>query len=111
MQIKHSKNRKSKKRSKKINVNDGSMLNKLKNKYIIYTKKGCSFCSDAKLLLSSRGLKFISKDYHELDDNAKSKVMNKIKLYNNGKEYNSFPKIFRNNDFIGGFDKLSDLLN
>ena len=36
--------------------------------------------------------------------------MNVIKEINNNEEYKLFPKIFKNDKFIGGFDKLSKMI-
>lgn len=97
--------------SKRKRSNNANILNILKNKYVLYTKIGCPYCVDAKELLLSRGLRFIAKDYKDLDDNEKTRIIEKIKIYNNGEDYKYFPKIFRNNEFIGGFDKLCKILN
>ena len=40
----------------------------------------------------------------------KDNVNELIKSLNKNKEYNYYPKIFKNEEFIGGFDKLSKIL-
>lgn len=66
---------------------------------IIVTKAGCPYCINAVGLLNDWKIKF--RDF----DGAKNKSLDEAirKKYS----YTTFPKIFLNKKFIGGFDDLS----
>lgn len=88
----------------------------------IFTKDGCGKCSQAKEDLQDflkylektylqknekiNTIKVVVNDYVSLSDDRKNKIQTKIKKFNNNEEYNYYPKIFFNDEFIGGADIL-----
>lgn len=86
-----------------------SGFNKIKNKldkWIIFTLKDidCSACRNAKKLLKKHNIKFTEK---LISDKKIKYVQNKLDKYT--KKYRYFPMIFKNNKFIGGYDKLEKM--
>jgi len=70
-------------------------------KVVIYTTAGCSYCADAKELLTKKGVK-----YEEIRvDKDANKLAEMVKFSNR----RSVPQIFINKKSIGGFDDLSKL--
>ncbi len=70
--------------------------------FIIYGISGCSYCRRAKELLSSHNLEF---EYTEIHRNLKKEFLDsKREQINN---HNTFPVIFDNDKFIGGFRELT----
>ena len=66
---------------------------------VIYSTPTCSFCVNAKQLLSSKGLKYTEKNI------AESSALLKEMLTKSG-GMKSVPQIFINNKHIGGFSDL-----
>ena len=71
-------------------------------KVVIYTKKDCPYCKDAKALLEKKGIKY--QEISDVDKNP-DKLTEMIRLSNR----RSMPQIFINNKSVGGFDDLSEL--
>lgn len=71
----------------------------------IYTKNGCPYCEAAKEFLRAYKPKII--EYVSLPDETKQKIQQKIENQT-GKKYFMYPKIFINNEFIGGFTNLRE---
>lgn len=73
--------------------------------YTIYTKLGCGFCTKAKDLLKSKNINFnlIWCDEYLLE--ARSEFLEFINNHA-GKECKTFPMIFHNNKYIGGYAEL-----
>jgi len=68
--------------------------------WTIYTKNNCIFCIKVKKLLENYNIKIIECD--EWLNNNRNDFLNWI--YNIiGYEYKTFPMVFYNNKFIGGF--------
>ena len=82
----------------------------LKTGFTIYSKSGCSYCTKAKNLLTQYNFLFeeINCDDYLIEDKAKFLFFIKEKA---GKEYKSFPMIFKDANFIGGFIETQDYLN
>ena len=83
----------------------GALKKKIKSTdWFIVTMKGCGYCSEAKKILRSRGLKY--KSIVLTDKNQKKiwDVTDKIAK----KKYRYFPMIFRKGKFIGGYGELKD---
>lgn len=77
---------------------------KSKDKYIIFHKEGCIYCKKTFNLLNNSASKFRSFPIEN-----KELFFNSIQhLINN---HHTFPVIFFNNKFIGGFNDLMILLN
>lgn len=91
-----------------INDNINNHLEKLEFKYpflngfTIYTKSGCKFCSEVKKLLSYNKCKFNIIDCDDYLLYTKDEFLFFIKTLI-GIEYKTFPMVFYNNIFIGGY--------
>lgn len=96
---KKSKNSKSRKKSKKKSRKKSTKRSK--NSYKIYSIKGCGYCVKAKELFKSKKIKYI--EIKVTDENIED-IYKKIDTKTN--KYRSFPIIFKNNKFIGGFADL-----
>lgn len=72
------------------------------NSYTIYAKSGCGYCTKAKELLQNerpQPLVVNCDDY--LSDN-KREFLNQMQALI-GREYKTFPMIFKNGIFVGGY--------
>ena len=78
--------------------------------YTIYSKSGCTYCTKVKKLLQEKGYAFdmIDCDEYLLED--KEGFLKFIKE-NAGKEYKTFPMVFRSGYFIGGFMETKKLID
>jgi glutaredoxin len=78
--------------------------------YTIYSKSGCTFCTKVKNLLQEKGFAFdmIDCDEYLLEDKEGF-----LKFINQqtGKEYKTFPMVFRAGYFIGGFKETKNLID
>ena len=72
------------------------------NKIIVYTSDNCSFCTQAKKLLQSKGLNFDEFNIQR-DENSRSEMLEK----SNGMR--TVPQIFINDAHVGGYSELSSL--
>ena len=75
-----------------------------KEEYIIYSKIGCSFCKNAKELFDSKNINY--KEIKVNEDNI-SEIYKNIDTKTNN--YRSFPIIFHNSKFIGGYADLKNI--
>lgn len=86
---------------KKIKMNFGIT----KENWLVYSKKGCPYCQDAKNILLER---------KTVKDNVQVKIIDKdtlskpLVVYKDGKIYDKWPRIFLNGEFIGGFGDLKN---
>ena len=65
----------------------------------IYGKKGCTFCKRSKMLCDMKGVEYV---YKALDvDYTKEELMSAIPS-----THRSFPAIFIDGSFLGGFEDL-----
>lgn len=71
-------------------------------KVVIYTRKMCGFCSAAKSLLKSKGVKFTEHD-GTFDQKVRAEMIQKS---NGGR---TFPQIFIGDTHVGGCDELHAL--
>jgi len=78
--------------------------------YTIYTKKSCSFCTKAKFLLSTEIPKpnIISCDEYLTDPQLKTEFLNFIQTLTGGISHRTFPIVFYNGIFIGGYSQLEE---
>ena len=83
----------------KSRQNKGKKLQK-KVLYLDYDS-GCGYCIKAKELLKKNKIK-----YTEIEVTDDNEDMIYKKIDNKTKKYRSFPMIFKNNKFIGGFSDL-----
>jgi glutaredoxin len=74
-------------------------------KWLIYTKDGCRACEDAKKFFDSRNITFEKKNGIDPVTNKDTiEVQKRMKIVR--KPFKTWPKIFRNDEFIGGFIDL-----
>lgn len=76
-----------------------------KDFYTIYSKSGCPNCTKAKKYLASENNKYLFINCDEYLIENKNGFLEFIKN-RVGKEYNIFPIIFHNEEFIGGYNEL-----
>jgi len=72
--------------------------------YTIYTKSRCSFCTKAKILLEEENHVIVDCDEYLIDENTKQQFLQFMETLI-GKSYRTFPMIFKDGDFIGGFSE------
>lgn len=73
-----------------------------KTEIVIYTKKGCPYCDNAKLLLSRK-----KANYREIDITDNQDLLKEMIEKSNGRK--TVPQIFISGESIGGFDDLDAL--
>ena len=71
--------------------------------YFIYSKSDCKYCVEVNKLLDDLSLKYESKECVFNSDDEKKTFLDWIKERNNGKSWNTFPMVFYNGQFIGGY--------
>ena len=87
-------------------------INKMKSDfYTVIIKENCPYSMDAVSLLEKKKKKHKVIDYFKLSEKIKKEISEAIKEQNNNIDYSYHPKIFKNDEFIGGFDKLSKILS
>lgn len=69
----------------------------------IYTKNYCSFCKMACSLLKSKGV-----DFKEIDVTHDEDTFSEVKKKTGSR---TVPQIFIEDEFIGGFDNLTELVS
>lgn len=79
------------------------------NIYTIYSKSGCPNCKKVKTLLEENNIKFIIVDCDEYLINYKTDFLQFIKNLIS-KEWKTFPIVFDNTYFIGGFSDTDNYL-
>lgn len=99
---------KSRKRgSKKRNIKDGGRET---NNFLLVSLKGCPYCESAKELIKKNpNSKMINLDLN-MDDDKQKKFWNKFVLTQFQKKHNTFPKIFREGEFLGGYSELKEII-
>jgi glutaredoxin len=78
--------------------------------YTVIIKQNCPYSNNAISLLKKNKKKYKVIDYFKLSKKIQIEISNIIKQQNNNIDYLYHPKIFKNDKFIGGFDKLSKIL-
>lgn len=69
----------------------------------VYTTPICPYCTNAKQLLTSKGVEYTEVAMMELSMDERRALMQKT---NN---YRTVPQIFVGDTFVGGFDQLNQL--
>ena len=72
------------------------------DKIVIYIKKDCPYCESTRALLHLKGIEFEEID---INTSAKNTFKNKVLF-----EEEHLPKIYINNDLIGGYQQLVELI-
>jgi glutaredoxin len=76
--------------------------------YTIFTKSGCYFCARVKdLLEEEKDVQYINCDTYLLEPASKAEFLKKIAEYA-GREYKTFPMVFYNGVFMGGFSDVEE---
>lgn len=75
--------------------------------YTIYSKSNCSYCDKAKMLLSDDDFTIYNCDTYLQND--REEFLDYIKKMA-GKEHSTFPIIFKNSNYVGGYSDLLALL-
>ena len=80
--------------------------------FTIYTKSNCKYCTYVKELLKSKFLLFkeIDADIYLKNEDDKARFLSFIKTIAN-KEYKTFPMVFNDGVFIGGYDNTKEYID
>jgi len=70
--------------------------------YTIYSKSGCLNCTKAKVLLQNEKPQLLYVDCDEFLLENKQEFLDQMKILI-GREYRTFPMIFKNGIFLGGY--------
>jgi len=71
--------------------------------YTIYTKSACPFCVKAKALLLNESPAVVDCDPWIANNASKQQFLDTMETHTK-KPYKTFPMIFHNGEFVGGFD-------
>jgi glutaredoxin len=82
----------------------------LEKGFTIYSKSGCSYCTKVKRLLFEKQIFFLDVDCDEYLIEDKEKFLSFIKEKAN-KEYRTFPMVFKDGKFIGGFTETKEFID
>jgi glutaredoxin len=77
--------------------------------YTVIIKQNCPYSINAVSMLKKNKKKYKVVDYFKLSKKIQKDISDVIKQQNNNIDYSYHPKIFKNDKFIGGFDKLSKM--
>jgi glutaredoxin len=78
--------------------------------YTVIIKVGCPYCEKAVSVLQKKGKKHYVVDYFKLSKQYKEYLSEVIKEMNNGNDHSTYPKVFKNDKFVGGCEQLLSLL-
>ena len=81
-----------------------------KTDFTVYSKSGCPNCTKVKKLLIEKKVFFVDIDCDDYIIEDKEKFLLFIKERAN-KEYKTFPMVFNDGNFIGGFTETQDYFN
>ena len=87
-----------------------NIFNPLEAGFTIYSKSGCSYCTKVKKLLRDKEIFFLEVDCDEFLIEDKEGFLLFIKDRAN-KEYRSFPMVFKDGNFIGGFAETQSFID
>ena len=81
-----------------------------KTGFTVYSKSGCPNCTKVKNLLAEKKVFFVVIDCDDYIIEDKENFLLFIKERAN-KEYKTFPMIFNDGNFVGGFTETQDYFN
>jgi glutaredoxin len=81
-----------------------------KTGFTVYSKSGCSNCTKVKKLLSENKAFFVEINCDDYIIEDKENFLLFIKERAN-KEYKTFPMVFNDGNFVGGFTETQDYFN
>ena len=82
----------------------------LKTGFTVYSKSGCPNCTKVKKLLAEKKVFFVVIDCDDYIIEDKENFLLFIKERVN-KEYKTFPMVFNDGNFVGGFTETQDYFN
>jgi glutaredoxin len=82
----------------------------LKTGFTVYSKSGCPNCTKVKKLLAEKKVFFVVIDCDDYIIEDKENFLLFIKERAN-KEYKTFPMVFNDGNFVGGFTETQDYFN
>lgn len=74
-----------------------------KQGFFIYSKPNCKYCVEVKKILEWLNICYDTHECNFETDAEKTEFLEYIKSKNKGKIWNTFPMVFNNGDFIGGY--------
>jgi glutaredoxin 3 len=79
--------------------------------YEIYTKSNCVYCSEVKKLLNNQGKQYKenNSDHYLTNQKTKETFLNSMK-YQTGKDIRTFPIVFKNGVYIGGYTETHKII-
>lgn len=78
--------------------------------FTIYSKSGCHYCTKIKEILKEKNLFFIEVQCEEYLLEERENFLSFIE-YKIGKSYTTFPMVFYDNKFLGGFNEASEYIS
>ena len=81
----------------------------LKHQFTVYSKSDCPYCADIKSLLKDKNIVFTIIDCDDYLKNFRMEFLQFIRELTN-KDWRTFPMIFDNQYFIGGFNDTKEYL-
>lgn len=78
--------------------------------FTIYSKSGCDYCKKAKQMLSHQQLTYTMVDCDEYIIEDKAAFLQSMEQLA-GRPVKSFPMIFYNGEWVGGFLEMKDLVD
>jgi glutaredoxin len=82
----------------------------LKNGFTIYSKSGCPNCIHVKKLLQEHNMNYLIVDCDEYIIEEKENFLKFIQNLT-GKEWKTFPMVFLNENFLGGFKETIEYID
>ena len=79
--------------------------------YTIYTKSDCVYCDNVKELLKNEKVVIVSCDEMLKDDEKKKHFLEIMDMLTMKKKHRTFPFVFKDDQFIGGFDDTKKVYN
>lgn len=90
------------------NQNQNQYPNPNQNGYTIFTKNACPFCIMVKNLLKDENPQINDCDEYLFSPQTKERFLQYIQTLT-GKSHRTFPMVFKDGDFIGGYTDTKEL--